>query len=118
MNETLGKWHFWLNFIGMNLTFFPMHFSGLLGMPRRIYTYDAGQGWDLFNMMSTVGTCHHHRRDADLHLQLLQVAEERRARGSRSVGRLDARVVDPVAAAGVQLRRAAEGDSRAIRCGT
>ena len=39
----------------MNLTFFPMHFSGMLGMPRRIYTYDAGQGWDSFNFQSTVG---------------------------------------------------------------
>jgi heme/copper-type cytochrome/quinol oxidase subunit 1 len=39
----------------MNLTFFPMHFSGMLGMPRRIYTYDAGQGWDTFNAMSTGG---------------------------------------------------------------
>ncbi len=56
MNETLGSWQFWLNFIGLNLTFFPMHFSGMLGMPRRIYTYDAGQGWDLFNLMSTAGT--------------------------------------------------------------
>src|SRR5262249_36960091 len=56
MNETAGKWHFWLNFIGMNLTFFPMHFSGLLGMPRRIYTYDSGQGWDIFNLMSSAGT--------------------------------------------------------------
>ena len=56
MSETLGTWQFWLNFIGLNLTFFPMHFSGMLGMPRRIYTYDAGQGWELFNLMSTVGT--------------------------------------------------------------
>jgi cytochrome c oxidase subunit 1 len=56
MDESVGNWHFWLNFIGFNLTFFPMHFSGLLGMPRRVYTYDAGQGWDVFNMMSTVGT--------------------------------------------------------------
>jgi cytochrome c oxidase subunit I len=55
MNETLGTWHFWLNFIAMNLTFFPMHMSGLLGMPRRIYTYDAGQGWDTFNMISSIG---------------------------------------------------------------
>lgn len=55
MNEKLGKWHFWLNFIGMNLTFFPMHFSGMLGMPRRIYTYDAHQGWDTFNALSTYG---------------------------------------------------------------
>jgi cytochrome c oxidase subunit 1 len=56
MSETLGSWHFWLMFVGMNLTFFPMHYSGLMGMPRRIYTYDAGQGWDSFNMMSSVGT--------------------------------------------------------------
>ncbi len=55
MSETLGKWHFWLFFIGLNLTFFPMHFSGLLGMPRRTYTYSAQlnvQGW---NIVSTVG---------------------------------------------------------------
>ena len=56
LNESLGNWHFWLNFIGMNLTFFPMHFSGLLGMSRRIYTYDAGQGFDVFNMLATYGT--------------------------------------------------------------
>src|SRR3990170_3792957 len=55
MSEGLGKVHFWLTFIAMNLTFFPMHYAGMLGMPRRIYTYDAGQGWDLFNAMSTGG---------------------------------------------------------------
>src|SRR5918996_84430 len=55
MNERLGKTHFWPTFIAMNLTFFPMHYAGMLGMPRRIYTYDAGQGWDLFNAMSTGG---------------------------------------------------------------
>jgi cytochrome c oxidase subunit 1 len=55
MDEKLGKLHFWTNLIGMNLTFFPMHFSGMLGMPRRIYTYDAGQGWDIFNALSTYG---------------------------------------------------------------
>ncbi len=56
MNETLGKVHFWLMFIGMNLTFFPMHFAGMYGMPRRIYRYDAGQGFEVFNMMSTWGS--------------------------------------------------------------
>jgi cytochrome c oxidase subunit 1 len=55
MDERLGKIHFWINFIGMNLTFFPMHFSGMLGMPRRIYTYDSGQGWDMFNLISSIG---------------------------------------------------------------
>ncbi|GAC1650185.1 MAG: cytochrome c oxidase subunit I [Gemmatimonadaceae bacterium] len=56
LDERLGLIHFWSYAIGMNLTFFPMHFSGLLGMPRRIYTYDAGQGWDLFNRLSTYGS--------------------------------------------------------------
>lgn len=56
LSEKSGNWHFWLTFIGMNLTFFPMHFSGLLGMPRRVYQYDAGQGLELFNQMSTAGT--------------------------------------------------------------
>ena len=55
LDETLGKIHFWIFFLGMNLTFFPMHFAGLYGMPRRIATYDAGQGWDLFNLMSSAG---------------------------------------------------------------
>jgi cytochrome c oxidase subunit 1 len=55
LDEKLGKIHFWVNFVGMNLTFFPMHFSGMLGMPRRIYTYDSGQGWDTFNLMSSIG---------------------------------------------------------------
>ncbi|HVA58239.1 MAG: cytochrome c oxidase subunit I [Gemmatimonadaceae bacterium] len=55
MSEKLGNWHFWLTFIGMNLTFFPMHFSGLAGMPRRIYRYDANQGFDTYNLMSSYG---------------------------------------------------------------
>ena len=50
-------------FIGVNLTFFPMHFSGCYGMPRRIYTYDAGQGWEIFNPMSTWGAVHSGDRD-------------------------------------------------------
>jgi cytochrome c oxidase subunit I len=56
MSEKLGSWHFWLNFVGMNLTFFPMHYAGMLGMPRRVYTYDSGQGWETFNLMSSAGT--------------------------------------------------------------
>ena len=55
LDEKLGNWHFWLFFIGVNLTFMPMHWSGLYGMPRRIYTYDSGQGWDTFNLMSSIG---------------------------------------------------------------
>jgi cytochrome c oxidase subunit 1 len=55
LDEKLGKWHFWLTFIGMNLTFFPMHFAGLHGMPRRIWSYDTNQGWNLDNHISTIG---------------------------------------------------------------
>jgi cytochrome c oxidase subunit I len=55
MNEGLGKLHFWLSVIAMNVTFFPMHFVGLLGMPRRVYTYAPGMGFDMMNMMSTIG---------------------------------------------------------------
>src|SRR5688500_5907109 len=56
MSESLGNWNFWLMFIGMNVTFFPMHFSGLAGMPRRVYTYDADQGFTGYNLASTIGT--------------------------------------------------------------
>jgi cytochrome c oxidase subunit 1 len=55
LKEGVGKLHFVLMFVGMNLTFFPMHFSGLLGMPRRIYTYGSELGLDTLNLMSTVG---------------------------------------------------------------
>ena len=55
MDETLGKLNFWATFIAMNITFFPMHFSGLDGMPRRIYTYDADMGWGLWNMVASIG---------------------------------------------------------------
>ncbi|MDP9021819.1 MAG: cbb3-type cytochrome c oxidase subunit I, partial [Actinomycetota bacterium] len=55
MNERLGRWNFWLLFIGVNVAFWPMHRVGLMGMPRRIYTYEAGLGWDIYNMISTVG---------------------------------------------------------------
>jgi len=56
LNETLGKWTFWLMFIGMNVTFFPQHMLGLLGMPRRVYTYSQGGTWEVYNFMSTVGS--------------------------------------------------------------
>ncbi len=55
LGEGLGKWNFWVTFVGMNLTFFPMHFVGLNGMPRRIYTYGEEFGWGLLNMLSSLG---------------------------------------------------------------
>jgi cytochrome c oxidase subunit 1/cytochrome c oxidase subunit I+III len=55
MNERLGKWSFWTMFIGFNVGFFPMHIAGLLGMPRRIYTYPSGLGWGTVNLVITAG---------------------------------------------------------------
>ncbi|KOP79188.1 quinol oxidase subunit 1 [Lysinibacillus sp. FJAT-14745] len=55
LNETLGKITFWVFFIGFHLTFFVQHFLGLMGMPRRVFTYMEGQGWDQFNFISTIG---------------------------------------------------------------
>jgi cytochrome c oxidase subunit 1 len=55
LNEKLGKWNFWLFFIGFHLTFFPQHFLGLMGMPRRYFTYMPDPGLEMGNMISTIG---------------------------------------------------------------
>ena len=55
LDERLGKWNFWLMLLGFNLTFFPMHIVGLIGMPRRTYTYEPGYGWDTLNLIETIG---------------------------------------------------------------
>jgi cytochrome c oxidase subunit 1 len=55
LSEKLGRWHFWLLVIGFNLTFVTLHVAGILGMPRRIYTYPADRGWDLWNLIATLG---------------------------------------------------------------
>src|SRR5581483_5715165 len=56
LDERLGKWTFWLIFGGFNVTFFPQHMLGLLGMPRRVYTYDHGGLWEAYNLTSTIGS--------------------------------------------------------------
>jgi cytochrome c oxidase subunit I+III len=55
LSEWLGRWNFWLMFVGFNVAFFPMHIVGLLGMPRRVYTYPVGLGWEIYNLISTIG---------------------------------------------------------------
>ena len=55
LSERLGRWSFWTMFIGFNITFFPMHILGLLGMPRRVYTYQSGLGWDALNLVASIG---------------------------------------------------------------
>jgi cytochrome c oxidase subunit 1/cytochrome c oxidase subunit I+III len=56
MDERLGRWNFWTMFVGFNIAFLPMHLTGLWGMPRRVYTYPAGLGWDMLNLVSTIGS--------------------------------------------------------------
>jgi heme/copper-type cytochrome/quinol oxidase subunit 1 len=56
LDERLGKLSFWLIFIGFNVTFFPQHMLGLLGMPRRIYTYSEGGLWEAYNLTSSIGS--------------------------------------------------------------
>ncbi len=56
LNERLGKWSFWVMFVGFNLTFFPMHILGVLGMPRRVWTYSNGLGWDTLNLIVSIGS--------------------------------------------------------------
>ena len=56
LDERLGRWNFWIMFIGFNLAFLPMHLTGLLGMPRRVYTYQTGMGWDTLNMITSAGS--------------------------------------------------------------
>ncbi len=56
MDERLGRWNFWTMFIGFNVAFLPMHLTGLLGMPRRVYTYADGMGWDSLNMITSLGS--------------------------------------------------------------
>jgi cytochrome c oxidase subunit 1 len=55
LNETLARWQFWLLYVGFFLTFGPMHVSGMLGMPRRIFTYEVDRGWDIWNQVATIG---------------------------------------------------------------
>ncbi len=56
LSERIGRWNFWLMFIGFNVGFFPMHILGLMGMPRRIYTYSEGMGWGTNNLIITIGS--------------------------------------------------------------
>src|ERR1700689_2470500 len=55
LNDTLGKWHFWLLFVGFWITFMPQYIVGLLGMPRRVASYPSNLGWQSYNVVSTVG---------------------------------------------------------------
>ncbi|GGC45382.1 cytochrome c oxidase subunit I [Siccirubricoccus deserti] len=81
LSERLGKWAFWLLFLGTNVTFFPMHISGLAGMPRRIYTYPAGFGLEVWNAVSSAGAA---MAAAGAAVLLLDVAKNFRLGGEQS----------------------------------
>ena len=55
-DERIGRLSFWLTFVGTGLTFFPMHIVGLLGMPRRVYTYPSDMGWSGYNLIESIGS--------------------------------------------------------------
>ena len=117
LSETLGRWHFWLFVIGFNLTFIPLHFAGVLGMPRRIYTYPADRGWDVWNLVATLGVP---IQGAALLLFLINVdslVAPGQTRRQRPMGCLDARVVDDVATPRLQLRNDSRGQEPSAAVG-
>ena len=118
LSERLGTWAFGLLFTGFNLTFFPMHVLGLHGMPRRIYTYPGGMGWDTLNLLASLGAL----LMACGVLIFLTDAVARAVGGSRrrrqSLGRRHARVGDELAATEQQLSRAPRRPPAANRSGT
>ena len=92
MDETLGKWHFWLFFIGFHLTFDTMHFLGFEGMPRWIYTYPADRGWQHSQSHRLHRGPDPGNRGAYFRLQPDPLIVQRQNRRKRSMGCMDARM--------------------------
>jgi cytochrome c oxidase subunit 1 len=110
LSERMGRWHFWLFVIGFNVTFLPMHWLGMIGMPRRIYTYPADRGWEFWNLVASLGVLFQAAAIA-VFLVNIVVSLRRGAPAGAALGRLDARVGHDLAAARPQLRRG-RGPSR------
>ena len=83
LSERLGRWAFGLIFAGFNIAFLPMHLTGLIGMPRRVYTYPAGMGWDGLNLVSTIGAF---ILAAGILVFLIDVISNMRLTGERGAG--------------------------------
>ena len=109
LSEKIGLWNFWFVFIGLNLTFFPMHMLGLLGMPRRQWTVPSGARLESLQSRRLDRRVPDRHRHPLLHHQSRRLFPERRARGRGPVGCLDARMGDRLAAAGLQLHQDAGG---------
>ena len=108
LNETLGKWHFWVTLIGFNLTFGPLHILGLQGMPRRIYTYAANMGWNFWNMVSTIGAFIIAAGTLIFIYNVWKTHRDGVAAAGRPVGCAHARVDHAEPDAGLQLHRGAD----------
>ena len=93
LDETLGKLNFWLMVIGFNLTFFPMHFLGFEGQPRRTYTYPDGMGWGALNLMATIGAFVIALSVLVFLVNVIFTTRRGPSRARRPVGRAHARVV-------------------------
>ena len=112
LSERIGRWTFVLIFVGFNVTFFPQHLLGLLGMPRRVYTYRHDGLWEAYNMTSTIGS--YIMALGFLVLPRRDREERQRApRRERPLAGGHARVVHDLAAAAAQLRRGAVRHERA-----
>ena len=98
LNETLGKWHFWLFVIGFHLTFDFMHIPGVLGMPRRVYTYEADRGWGIWNLIVSSGVIFQVVGIGCFVFNLAVVVSQRKSRGTGSMGRMDAGMVHRLSA--------------------
>ena len=111
--ETLGKWHFWLTFVSFNATFFPMHYVGLRGMPRRVFDYDEAFG-DL-NLFISIASFVLGASFVVFVYNMITSWVARPDRRGEPVARAHARVAGVVAAADLQLRRDPAGRRRPVR---
>ena len=118
LSDRLGKVQFWLTAIGFALTFFPMYALGILGMPRRVYTYAPDVGWNTLNLVVLHRRLHPRVRVPAALRQHHQEPALRRAGRREPVARLDARVGDHLTAAARQLRPAAARCAATGRSGT
>ena len=103
LRDNLGKWHFWLMFIGFWVTFMPQYVVGLLGMPRRVASYPSNLGWQSYNIVSTVGAFIIAVSFAFLAGQLRGLVAQAHPGRQQPLGRPHARVVHHLAAAAPQL---------------
>ena len=104
LDEKLGKAAFWLVFVGFNVTFLPQFLLGLMGMPRRVYTYDSGGLWEAYNMVSTIGSYVIAVGILVFVANVIKTARTGRRAGQRSVAGRHARVVRNLTSARMEFR--------------